>query len=342
MVLLGCLITGFSVRYQERVNPKKEPLISVPEIYFPEVNQNELVAEITGLQQSQEKISHADLSARLADIEMDGALLADVDGNLILSPQIKDFFEFLFVAVGDVDAELIVAFIHYYADENLPVTAAKQVKQVLSDYLIYKERAQQYLQTETPPTGATPVEAMAQAYQYLASLRREQLGSAVATAIFAEEEAYSDYTLARMKLMGSPSLTDEDKKQQLTILVNNLPPELAQIERRKQERSNTAKTTMAILQSGQSLPEKRQQLERIYSAERVDIILDQQRQEAAWQQRYEHYRRERQGLQTSAGLSDMDKQAAIIRLRGHYFATPQEQSKASVYDAMFEQSVGSQ
>src|SRR5690606_3894855 len=79
------------------------------------------------------------LPRSLRDIEVDGGLRADADGQLILDADIRRLFEFFLNAVGEEPADQVIARIRAYIQANLPPDAAAQAQQVLDEYLALRQ-----------------------------------------------------------------------------------------------------------------------------------------------------------------------------------------------------------
>jgi len=173
----------------------------------------------------------------LEGTKIDGHLAANQKGELLVSLQTRDFFDyFLSQASLLEDPWQSIDQIHLLAEEHLPEQAAEEAKQLLDDYLGYQELAYQYLsQPLAPVQEQTPdyqIHILETAQQELIRLRRQVFEPPVVDAFFAMEEAYADYALSRLKLMHNPFLTAEEREAALQKAAEKLPPELRNAEAR--------------------------------------------------------------------------------------------------------------
>ena len=102
-------------------------------------------------------------------------------------------------------------------------------------------------------------------------------------------------------------------------------------ERQAQAQALQAQTEK-LWQEGASEEQVRQFLTLTYDPPTVERLLDEQRNERAWQQRYAAYQQELAGLQGN-GLSAEDQQREQQRLRQRLFSA-EDQHRVETYDAI--------
>jgi lipase chaperone LimK len=118
----------------------------------------------------------------LADTEVDGVLGMDAAGNLILTEEVRRFFDYFLTASGEQAPAVIRARIESALDARLPARAAGQGRDLLGRYLAYREAAR-----ELGAEGDLEARRLA-----VESLRRRHLGAEAAEKLFASELAPPD------------------------------------------------------------------------------------------------------------------------------------------------------
>jgi lipase chaperone LimK len=118
----------------------------------------------------------------LVDTEVDGELGVDGDGNLVLTEEVRRFFDYFLTATGEEVPAVIRGRIESALDARLPATAAGQGRDLLRRYLAYREAAR-----ELDPDGDLERRRLA-----VRSLRTRHLGAEAADKLFASELAPPD------------------------------------------------------------------------------------------------------------------------------------------------------
>ncbi|SFC33690.1 lipase chaperone protein [Marinospirillum celere] len=171
---------------------------------------------------------------------IDGFLAATEAGELVISLQTRDFFDY-FLSQANLleDPWQSIEQIHLLAEQHLPAQAAEEAKQLLDAYLGYQELAYQYLsQPLAPAQEQTPeykIHVLEAAQQELMRLRRQVFEPPVVDAFFGMEEAYTDFALTRLTLMHDPYLEPQEKEAALQKAAAKLPAELRNSEARHRE-----------------------------------------------------------------------------------------------------------
>src|SRR4030095_17057431 len=76
----------------------------------------------------------------LQDTEIDGALAVDANGELIVSPALRRFFEYFFVATGELSEERIRARIAREVAARASGVAQQRALDLLDRYVAYRAR----------------------------------------------------------------------------------------------------------------------------------------------------------------------------------------------------------
>lgn len=272
----------------------------------------------------------------LQDTEVDGELRADSAGNLQLNLALRDYLDYFLSAADQAGLETVVEAMLADARGRLPEPALGQFIGLLGDYMDYKraslELLQQPLSAAQQSTPADQLQALQRAFEQLAQLRRAHFSSAAAEALFGAEEAYGRYTLDNLALMARDDLTEQAKALAQERLRAQLPEAMRASEERQAQAQALQAQTEKLWQEGASEEQVRQFLTLTYDPPTVERLLNEQRNERAWQQRYAAYQQELAGLQGN-GLSAEDQQREQQRLRQRLFSA-EDQHRVETYDAI--------
>jgi lipase chaperone LimK len=127
--------------------------------------------------------------ASLDGTEVDGRLAVDAKGDLVVSPEVRRFFEYFFSASGEESEALIGRRIEAAIDARLPPRAAAQARTLLGQFLSYRDAAH--------GLQASPSDSLATRLAAVREIRRRTFGRAVAEALFGDEELAADAALVR-------------------------------------------------------------------------------------------------------------------------------------------------
>ncbi|MBP8236417.1 MAG: lipase chaperone [Pseudomonas sp.] len=272
----------------------------------------------------------------LQGTEVDGDLRADSAGNLQLNLALRDYLDYFLSAADRAGLEVVVEAMLADARGRLPEPALGQFIGLLGDYMDYKraslELLQQPLSAAQQSTPTDQLQALQRAFEQLAQLRRAHFSSAAAEALFGAEEAYGRYTLDNLALMARDDLTEQAKALAQERLRAQLPEAMRASEERQAQAQALQAQTEKLWQEGASEEQVRQFLTLTYDPPTVERLLDEQRNERAWQQRYAAYQQELVGLQGN-GLSAEDQQREQQRLRQRLFSA-EDQHRVETYDAI--------
>lgn len=276
------------------------------------------------------KLSHV-FAPSLEGTEIDGRLKADTSGQLVVDLEVRDFFDYFLNAVGDVEPEQALAEIGKIARDNLPPTAANQAMALLDQYLAFKEEAVQLMSQPIPNESKSQIESLQWAFNELKRIRRETMSSEAVEAFFSMEEAYSEYTLASIRIQSDESLSERDKAALIAYERDQLPEPMRLTEETLiSEAQKHAEVEQMIAAGDEQGLVDRLRTEG-YEEEQILSILDYQRTQQQFDERYAMYRLEKEKLSDS-GLSVDDQQLQLENLRAQYFSSEQELTQAKVRD----------
>lgn len=257
----------------------------------------------------------APLPASFRGTQIDGRLLVDESGNLIISQEIRNLFDYFLSAIGEEPLKVSVKRLHDYIASQLKQPAEGQAQALLTQYLDYK-REVALLERDMPTLAS--LEAIRLRESAVKALRERIFSPEAYQAFFAQEEAYNQFNLQRLIISQDVSLDAAAKGAAIDRLRANLPEELqASVVPSLQEE---LQTQTSKLQAQGAAPEQiramRQQLVGTEATARLET-LDQQLD--VWKQRVAAYSAEKARIEAQRGLSDSDMQAAIEHLAAEQF-----------------------
>lgn len=258
-------------------------------------------------------------TSSLRGTEVDGGVLLDANGQVVLDIGMRRLFDYYLSLVGERD---II-----------------QIRRLLEDYLLAKhnqittEKVLQYFDLYTDYLNALSSLNVAalldptERFEKVTALRNQMLGARMSLAFFGEEEALAALTLKRMAIANDKSLSVDEKSRLLAELDNSA--------------NYTARTeadTPALIS------EQNRQLDalKLTNAQRVAerealwgkaaaarlALLDQQR--AQWEARLAHYLQARSHIDANRRLSDSARDRAIASLRAQQFNAAEQRRIASL------------
>ncbi|BFM14760.1 lipase secretion chaperone [Maricurvus nonylphenolicus] len=267
-----------------------------------------------------------------AGTEIDGELKVDENGQLIIDRQLRDYFDYMLSAVGDLEPQAVFNIMSAYAHQQIPAPAVEEMMALLDDYLAFKESAlilrSTRLIAHTEQTPAYHYRILQDTFEELKLLRRTHMSVEAVGAFFADEEIYTEYSLEKIRISQTADLSPEQKQQKLSELVWILPQEIQESIIRKQRHQQNVEKSESVIKSSLSELEKRHQLSQLYPETVTERIMQHQSNKANLRQRFDRYQQERQVLQSRHASND-ELQALLLR----YFPTAQEQAIARTFIA---------
>ena len=270
--------------------------------------------------------------ASLDGTNIDGALRADENGNLILDVGVRDFFDY-FLSVSDaVGVEQAIFEIQRYALEYLPASANKQVLEVLNNYLRYKQAEYQIQQTPISKESLSDSDALVllrRSFTQLKETRQTIFTPDQSQALFGLEDIYANHTLSSLEIMADESTSDQQKRDQMSALEAQLPPELsASITQTKNDRRRQfdIENTIASSTDEAHIYEKlsAQGLEQT----QIDAIVSRAQQQKNFNAVYQRYQSEKRGLDKNSKHYAIQ----VTELQKAFFLNPEDLTQAKLRD----------
>ncbi|MDO3721050.1 lipase secretion chaperone [Marinobacter sp. chi1] len=259
----------------------------------------------------------------LEGTEIDGALKADHNGELIVDLETRDFFDYFMSTVGEVPPEVALEQVRALAYNNLPESAARQAMAILDQYLHFKEQAVLMQQRPLDPSRqsdpAYQREMLQQAFAELRQLRQSIFSPDVRQAFFGLEEAYGEYTLATIDLASREDLGTEAKAALATWHRNQLPEPLRVTEQEMLASQQENLQRMDIIESSVSAESAGQQLlERGMSPVAAAEVTSYLNERDAFEKRFDQFKIALSQLETS-GLAPEDEASQTEELIQRHF-----------------------
>ncbi|AOY89797.1 hypothetical protein BKP64_17365 [Marinobacter salinus] len=271
-------------------------------------------------------------AASLEGTDIDGALKADANGELIVDIETRDFFDYFLNAVGEVSPEEVLERIRTLAVTSLPAPAAEQAMALLDQYLHYKQQA---MAVESTPLDsarqndpAYQQEMLHKAFNDLKQLRQTIFSPEAHRAFFGLEEAYGEYTLATLEIARRTDLSSEAKTSLVAWHRNQLPEQLQRTERHLMESNQESLQRTEIMEAADSPESAGQKLmDQGMSREAATSVTAYLQEQKQFEARYEHYRKAIAQLRDS-GLAEPDLAAQQAQLLNRHFPDSKQQTWA--------------
>lgn len=259
------------------------------------------------------------LPASLRDTEVDGELEVDANGRLKITNGIRRVFDYFLSATGEEPLESLLARIRAYIRQKLPAGPAAEAEKLLDAYVGYKRGLETIQQAVPPGSQQIDISAVRRQMQEVQALRTRYFSQEVITAFFGDEDAYDQYTLARLDVMQNKQLSASARAQQLAELERQLPASLQESLKTINQYQNLQALTDDWQKRSGSPAELRQIRESLVGPEAADRLesLDQER--AQWSQRMTSWLGERASILANIGLSEQDRQAQVETARQQRF-----------------------
>lgn len=257
-------------------------------------------------------------AASFVGTQIDGQLLVK-GGQLELSEALIARFDYYLAAVGERPLPQIYAEIERNINTELALSpaAAAEAKRIFRTYIEFKGATK-----SLPAVSAddpAPLQAIRNRFEAERTLRARYFTAAEVAALFGSIDFSADDALARMEIKANKQLTEVQKQAQLAKLDANLPPEvrawrapqasmdaLQAAENEARARGSSAAEMLAIRTT-------------IVGAEAARNLAALDAENAAWDQRVQAFKAEKNTILANAALSEPERLASLERLRERDF-----------------------
>ncbi|MCC6592499.1 MAG: hypothetical protein IT479_04425 [Xanthomonadales bacterium] len=231
------------------------------------------------------------LPPSLQGSEGDGGVTLDADGRLLPDLALRRLFDHYLSSIGELDIEQIRALLAARLDA---ITSAEGKRQALETF----ERYLRYLREIDAVSAQLSALPLRERLQRLTDLRRQLLGTDMAQAFFADEEAYQRYTLDRQDLAADTQLDASARAERERELLERLPPTVREpLQAQQRVETDLADANAIDDLAGDADERSRLRRERFgeEAAARMELL---DRERAAWDARIAAYLSERERLQS--------------------------------------------
>lgn len=276
-------------------------------------NHSNQLSQAQGAPQLPYQSKHGALVKSLKGIYFDRELAVDSQGNLRVSSDIKDVFDFFFSAIEEEDLDVVLARIEEYLNYKLEEPALSQALLALASYVDYKsavfdletafsDRIAEFSARDSAATlSGEYLELVRERTELVKQLRSKHLSAEMHEAFYAERELYDDYMLEKLQINADPGLSAEQKHASLEILDAQMPADF--IERRQS--ANPVATLRTATESDAPMDPDELYTKRVSivgepAAQRLSE-LDAEREN--WSLRYNDYSAKRDSILANTGLA---------------------------------------
>lgn len=251
----------------------------------------------------------------LRGTEVDGELLVDARGNLVLTSQVRHLFDYFLSLIGEESSQQARQRIRDHLTAQLDEPARGQALELLETYLDYQY---QLVDLEARFPVAERLEDLLAREQAVQQLRARLFSREAHEAFFAGEEIYNNFTLERLTIQQDPSLSDREKGLAIEALRENLPEEMQQL-LVPQIHNDLREQTLALRAAGADEGRIRQLRMGMLGPEATERLEELDRSRAEWRERVAAFQQERERILSQPGLAESDRRAAVNALLEEQF-----------------------
>ena len=251
----------------------------------------------------------------LRGTQVDGELLVDARGNLVLTSQVRHLFDYFLSLIGEESSLQARQRIRDHLTAQLDQPARGQALELLETYLDYQY---QLVDLEARFPVAERLEDLLAREQAVQQLRARLFSREAHEAFFAGEEIYNNFTLERLTIQQDPSLSDREKGLAIEALRENLPEEMRQL-LVPQIHNDLREQTLALRAAGADEGRIRQLRMGMLGPEATERLEELDRSRAEWRERVAAFQQERERILSQPGLADSDRRAAVNALLEEQF-----------------------
>ncbi|WP_437737703.1 lipase secretion chaperone [Sorangium sp. So ce1335] len=251
-------------------------------------------------------------SLRGADV--DGAVIVDERGDLVVGPEILALFDHFLTATGEEPAAVIRARIIAAIRERADGPAADQAVALLDRYLGYREAASAAL----VGPEADPAARLAA----LREVRRAHFGEPDATQLFGDEEREGEAAIEQSRVLADATLSPDERDARIAEVEAALPDDIREAREAAVRPLAQQAEEQALRDAGASDEDLHAYRVATVGAEAADRLAELDRQRAAWQQRIDAFAGARAALEATVADPAARREAEEALLAGAF--TPEE------------------
>ncbi len=248
----------------------------------------------------------APLPTSFRGTSVDGSFSVDASGNLLITRDIRNLFDYFLSAVGEEPLQQSLDRLRAYIAAELQEPARGQALALMQQYIDYKKELV-LLERDLPRLA--DLDALRQREAAVKALRARIFSNEAHVAFFADEETYNQFTLERLAIRQDGKLSAEEKAAAIDRLRASLPED-QQESVLPQLQSELQQQTAALQAAGAGPEAIRQMRQQLVGAEATTRLEQLDRQRSAWKGRLDDYFAEKSRIEGNTGLSEADPPAA--------------------------------
>ncbi len=275
---------------------------------------------IAGIEAAQTAVQPAGntFAASFVGTQIDGQLLAK-GGQLELSEALIARFDYYLAAVGERPLPQIYAEIERSINTELALSpaAAAEAKRIFRTYIEFKgaTKSLPVVSADDP----APLQAIRNRFEAERTLRARYFTAQEVAALFGSVDFSADDAMARMEIKADKQLTDAQKQAKLAQLDASLPPDV-RAWRAPQASVDALQAAESDARArGASDAEMLALRTQFVGAEAARNLAALDAENAAWDQRVQAFKAEKNAILANAKLSEPERLASLDRLRERDF-----------------------
>ena len=242
----------------------------------------------------------------------------DENGHVVPDQTMKEALEQGFDDLGPDLSSAALAELQKQIRTGLAGRAGEEAAEILENYYRFRLAEMEF---EGQPLNQSP----AAHYEELVQLRRSYLGAETADKLFEVEDTNGRHMLAAIEIQTDANLTDEEKQARQAALQEKLNDRLLAQGLLEPEEA-AAEKVQRLREQGASSADIYATRKALLSAETARDLAAADREEAAWQSRFNGFWQARRYVM-QAGLDEAERERQIEQLLEQYFS-PEERERA--------------
>jgi len=260
------------------------------------------------------------LPESLQGTDVDGELLLDANGNLIISHGLRNLFEYFLSAKNEEPLDVILGRLREYIHKQIPDEPAREAIAILDSYISYKKKLEEIespegLQGEELGT----LDAVRDALTRRMMLRRQMMTHDVVNAFFGDEEKYDQFNLQLIEIKQNSVLTHEAKDAEILELEKMLPESIQQMRQEERARSSREQTVDEMRKNGKSEEEIFEFRKNEMGEEAAQRWQKLEQEREIWNNKVDSFMEQRNTISSDPNLTPQEQKLAIDRLKFESF-----------------------
>jgi lipase chaperone LimK len=260
------------------------------------------------------------LPKSLQGTDVDGELLLDANGNLIISHGLRNLFEYFLSAKNEESLDVILGRIREYIHKQIPDEPARKAIAILESYISYKKKLEKIESSEgLQGEELGTLEAIRDALTRRMLLRRQTMSHEVVNAFFGDEEKYDQFNLQLIEIKQNSVLTPEAKEAEIIELEKMLPESIQQMRQEERARSNREQTIDEMRKNGKSEEEIFEFRKNEMGEEAAMRWQKLEKERKIWNSKVDSFMDQRKKITSDPNLTPQEQKLAIDRLKFESF-----------------------